>query len=130
MQKDIHSNCDLTLAIDLILEIKCLIFKKGLYQRKLFKCNIREKTFIQTSYFIRHYRVHTGDNPLKCDICEKTFNQSAYLIRHKRAHTGENPFKCDICETGIYQRKPFIKENHLSKKTIDSYISLTASFIV
>ncbi|XP_065572779.1 zinc finger protein ZFP2-like isoform X3 [Artemia franciscana] len=83
--------------------------KKAHVKIKQYICDVCDKSFSQSSIFIKHQRVHTGEKPFKCDMCKKCFSESSSLKVHERLHSGEKPFKCDLCE------KTFSKSSHLTQ---------------
>ena len=61
-------------------------------RKKIYKCNVCEKSFSNEKYLKTHHRIHTGEKPYKCSTCEKSFVRKDQLIRHSRIHTGEKPY--------------------------------------
>ncbi|CAM2101309.1 unnamed protein product [Caretta caretta] len=64
---------------------------------RLYTCPECGKGFAQSSHFIRHWTVHTGERPYQCADCGKRFRQSSDLATHRRLHTGEEPCPCPEC---------------------------------
>ncbi|NXB11862.1 ZN415 protein, partial [Cnemophilus loriae] len=46
---------------------------------------------IQSSEVEVHEQLHDREKPHKCFKCGKSFSQSSSLIRHWKIHTGEQP---------------------------------------
>lgn len=66
-------------------------------QKKKFKCEICQKTFMRPSALKVHVRIHNGEKPFQCTYCPRSFSQSGNLTVHLRMHTGEKPFTCPVC---------------------------------
>ena len=60
--------------------------------KKPISCSKCGKSFMSTSKFKLHERIHTGEKPFSCSKCEKTFSQAGHLKTHERIHTDEKPF--------------------------------------
>ncbi|KAJ4448778.1 hypothetical protein ANN_00169 [Periplaneta americana] len=78
----------------------CLDFGK-----KLYKCNICGRGFIQNNRLAVHRRSHTTKKRFLCDICGKLFAKKCYLVLHIRTHTRRKPFKCDDCGEEFTQQR-------------------------
>ncbi|XP_014788940.1 zinc finger protein 93, partial [Octopus bimaculoides] len=44
------------------------------------------------------------DNVYKCEVCNKFFVQSSHLIKHKETHSKERPYGCEICGQHFTQK--------------------------
>ncbi|XP_062829470.1 zinc finger protein 883-like isoform X2 [Anolis carolinensis] len=55
------------------------------------------KSFVQSSFLVKHKRFHTGLKPYPCRDCVKSFASRSQLVKHKRLHTGEKPYQCQEC---------------------------------
>ncbi|XP_073538162.1 uncharacterized protein [Phyllobates terribilis] len=62
-----------------------------------FSCSECEKCFNKKSALIRHEKVHIRKKPFLCLDCGNCFNRKSSLVRHQRTHTGEKPFLCPEC---------------------------------
>ncbi|XP_069705043.1 zinc finger protein 665-like isoform X2 [Periplaneta americana] len=78
----------------------CLDFGK-----KLYKCDICGRGFIQNNRLAVHRRSHTTKKRFLCDICGKLFAKKCYLVLHIRTHTRRKPFKCDDCGEEFTQQR-------------------------
>ena len=78
--------------------------------KRSYKCNECDITFLQDSELTGHQRIHTGGNPYKCDVCGKAFNQTRNLAVHQNICTGEKQYKCDVC--GYCFKQSTHLENH------------------
>ncbi|XP_062829537.1 zinc finger protein 397 isoform X2 [Anolis carolinensis] len=67
------------------------------------------KSFIQSSYLVKHDRSHAGQEPYRCVECGKCFAHSSQFVSHKRLHAREKPYQCQEC------RKCFAYSSHLVK---------------
>lgn len=59
-----------------------------------FKCNLSNKSFVQSMHLCEHLNVHTGDKPHKVDLCNRSFAHSVNLNRHLATHSIEKFYKC------------------------------------
>ena len=77
--------------------------------KSLYKCDVCDKAFRDTSHLQIHHRIHTGKKPYKCDVCDKAFQQSGKsgLTVHQRIHTqARSLYKCEqpyICDSAFHQ---------------------------
>ncbi|KFV01466.1 Zinc finger protein with KRAB and SCAN domains 7, partial [Pterocles gutturalis] len=60
-------------------------------------CPERGETFGQSSGFIAHQQIRTGERPFPCSHCERSFSYSSSLTVHLLTHTGEKPYICPLC---------------------------------
>ncbi|CAM4664799.1 unnamed protein product [Caretta caretta] len=58
-----------------------------------------------SSSLIRQQRTHTEERPYKCTNCGKSFTQSSYLIKHQRIHIAETPINAPVSSHS--KNKPF-----------------------
>ena len=68
---------------------------------KTYKCEFCSKEFKDSSNFVAHLRIHSGERPYSCQFCPKKFNTNSNLKVHMMIHTGESPFICKLCNMGF-----------------------------
>ncbi|KAK9693563.1 Zinc finger, C2H2 type, partial [Popillia japonica] len=66
-------------------------------------CSHCGKDFKQYASLTYHLRSHSDEQPYKCKICGKKYKQSGSLTTHMRVHTGQRPFLCSVCGRGFRQ---------------------------
>lgn len=64
--------------------------------KKVFECDICDKTFGYKHVLQNHRKVHTGEKSFQCKLCDKFFRRDHHLKVHIRQHTGEKPYSCDF----------------------------------
>lgn len=62
-------------------------------KKRLYKCNLCEKTFTRKKNRNTHQLSHTAKN-FKCDKCEKEFQYPSQLAKHQKVHQG---YVCEDC---------------------------------
>ncbi|KAJ8706840.1 hypothetical protein PYW07_012918 [Mythimna separata] len=66
--------------------------------KKPFKCDVCQISFIRKNHLTNHIRTHTREKPFVCKECQLCFSQKVHLTNHIRLHTGEKPYKCKDCQ--------------------------------
>ncbi|XP_046454630.1 oocyte zinc finger protein XlCOF6.1-like [Daphnia pulex] len=82
---------------------------------KKYPCQECSMSFLTSSDFRRHTRVHTGERPFICDLCGKKFTRMETLNEHKNRHNGIKPFVCSICDKAFSEASGYGK--HMKKHT-------------
>ncbi|KFO88692.1 Zinc finger protein 787, partial [Buceros rhinoceros silvestris] len=47
-------------------------------------CSDCGKRFRQSTHFLQHCLIHTGEKPFTCGDCGQSFSQSSHLSEHRR----------------------------------------------
>lgn len=55
-------------------------------KKKIGKCEICGKTFIDYENLKEHSNIHTNSKPYSCNVCDKSFRNKCMLTRHVRDH--------------------------------------------
>lgn len=79
--------------------------------KKLYLCDICQKTFQNAAKLTKHQQLHGGSSPFKCEECKKTFTTKFKLLRHTLIHSDRKQFSCTVCER-TFHRKDHLK-NHI-----------------
>ncbi|XP_052828547.1 zinc finger protein 239 [Octopus bimaculoides] len=72
--------------------------------KKLYSCDICNKTLTRRDHLKVHKRIHTGERPFKCPTCGFAFARNDHLVRHIRIHSNQKLFTCDICNKALSRR--------------------------
>lgn len=70
--------------------------RKKAGSKKVFECDMCDKTFGYKHVLQNHRKVHTGEKSFRCLLCDKCFRRDHHLKVHIRQHTGEKPYSCDF----------------------------------
>lgn len=65
--------------------------------KKIYTCELCQKSYSRSNSLRRHLLVHTGEKAYACDLCDKKFSIKSYLTAHRKIHSGETPFGCTLC---------------------------------
>ena len=84
-------------------------------EKKQYKCNQCEKSFITSGDLKGHTKVHSDVYDYSCPICKKTFKQQRLVKSHMRVHSEETVAQCDFCDQK-FKRKSALK-GHLMTHT-------------
>lgn len=71
--------------------------------QRIYSCEQCGKTCKNSSNYIAHLRIHSGERPYYCGVCKMGFKQISHLKSHIRIHTGERPYACDLCKAAFTQ---------------------------
>ena len=74
-----------------------MITKSDETGKKLYTCELCQKSYSRSNSLRRHLLVHTGEKAYACDLCDKKFSIKSYLTAHRKIHSGETPFGCTLC---------------------------------
>ena len=74
-----------------------MITKSDETGKKLYTCELCNKSYSRSNSLRRHLLVHTGEKAYACDLCDKKFSIKSYLTAHRKIHSGETPFGCTLC---------------------------------
>jgi len=66
--------------------------------KKMFKCKVCNKSFIQLSTLNAHSKIHTKRYFNKFNIHSNVLTKSSYLNKHKTILENDKCFKCDLCQ--------------------------------
>ncbi|KAJ3373297.1 hypothetical protein GGF31_000730 [Allomyces arbusculus] len=70
-------------------------------RKKVFQCDVCQKTFTRAFNLKSHAKTHTNDRPHKCQFCDRTFARKHDCERHERIHSGAKPYECTVCKRGF-----------------------------
>ena len=74
-------------------------------------CSVCGKKFAHKGDFMKHFRIHTGEQPFECNVCGKKFAQKVNLVNHLITHTGAKPYKCTVCSKQFRHPSSFSMHN-------------------
>ncbi|XP_067651167.1 zinc finger protein 236-like isoform X1 [Haliotis asinina] len=66
--------------------------------KRLYMCEVCDKSFKKSSHLKQHVRSHTGEKPFKCPECHRMFVSTGVLKAHMKTHLGIKDYKCHICQ--------------------------------
>ena len=68
-------------------------------EKKQEKCEICDATFALKQHLKGHIStVHERKRVFKCNICDKSFTQNCVRNHIAMVHEKVKPFKCDVCD--------------------------------
>ncbi|CAH0698227.1 unnamed protein product [Spodoptera exigua] len=67
----------------------------------VFKCELCDRTFSDSSNFTKHKKVHNL-KVFTCDLCRKKFQAKSSLIKHMAMHQAMHPITCEFCNRVFY----------------------------
>lgn len=65
-----------------------IIFSICIDKRKLYKCDLCDRSFLRKTSIKVHRKSHTGEKPYSCNHCSKAFSEKKKLNNHISSHTG------------------------------------------
>merc|ERR1719186_2257061 len=80
--------------------------------KKTFKCETCDKSFVDNYKLKVHITIHTGEKAFQCPSCDQTFRLKPMLKRHEDVHhTKTNLSYCDKCARTFNTKRGL--QNHL-----------------
>ncbi|CAG9577594.1 unnamed protein product [Danaus chrysippus] len=79
----------------------------------LYKCELCDKTFSDSSNFSKHKKVHNL-HVVICDVCKKKFTCKNILVKHMELHKIVKPISCDCCSR-VFHSQSMYRKHRLGK---------------